>query len=178
MQRRLAKDENAISGVFDSIIFFVIMVIASAVVLSSISLYIVHNSNLDSREYSSVLVDDFLDSTLISTLNEANFTMAGETYYLHDDTIEMAIYYYLELVNEPSNDLTNLSSGINNSFRQGVNDEYHYLMHATFTDDSESFLIISDSAVEITDMPNVRYSSFREILGGSSVTEVTLYIWK
>jgi len=173
-------DEKAQMALYDAVLFFIIIMIASTgLYITSLNLikqtpeYAVQQRGIQDAS-------DILNSVSISTVNETTYTKNGEEYYVYQQTVERTIQIYLEFeyLNQStgSYSLHQIKKNITDKFDMGVRDSYNYAVHAAYTNQSETAtFFISNSINNISQLPDTRYSAVREL---NSNTTIALYIWK
>ncbi|UCF08839.1 MAG: hypothetical protein JSW28_03880 [Thermoplasmata archaeon] len=181
--RDIKHDEGGQFSVYDSIMFFLILIIGSAVIMASVSSMIKFNPDVSAKEYGLQYTDDVLNSVLASTIHGADFTINGESYNLSDDTVQMAIFNYLKLkqLDQTTGDVYGLAyirSLIHQSVDIAVKSNYNYALYSKYSDSSYPYLYVSDTTGSLSELPDERFASKVEPYTGEEFVEITLFLWR
>jgi hypothetical protein len=183
MVKRLPKsrrrmDRRGQSAVFDAFLFFMILMVASAITYILPSTIAKQNQELLTSQYRDEFVDDTLKAVLKSTINSTSFKKNGDINNVSDIDVLSAIVIYMELKHEmnagSSHDPTDLRMDIEEEFAVAVPDEFNYSVESTYSGGSRvtSEVIAGEEAPRTTKSA----SSFEVDEGGFNLT-ITLLIW-
>ncbi|MFA5772042.1 MAG: hypothetical protein WC974_04865 [Thermoplasmata archaeon] len=171
-------------AVYDAILFFVIISIASTIIFTQSS-YIVGGVEDQERQRMIEYTHDVKDVLLKSTIKTAWYKDSdGNRTNLADNTIYDLIVEEFCLLNngiEQENLTDGMENNINTTLRNLVETERHYLLYCTHTDGGSKLTIsLSDGNYAIENLPLERYSSNwksnMDVLPGE--VDITLFIWK
>jgi hypothetical protein len=177
--------DNGQIAVYDAILFFVIITIASTVIFTQSS-YIVGGGEDLERQYMIEYTHNVKDILLKSTIKIAWYTDSdGGRIDITDSTVYNLVIEEFYLLNngiKQKNLTDGIENSINSTLRNLVEKGYHYLLYCTYVDKTSSrpVLSVSDGNYKIENLPLERYSSSwrsnTSVLSGD--VEITLFIWK
>ncbi|MEW5759880.1 MAG: hypothetical protein AB1779_03845 [Candidatus Thermoplasmatota archaeon] len=170
--------------IFDALIFFIIVIIATSVVYYAAVSFIKSSPKHDVSERLHQYTTDVMTSVLLTTINETNFTFSGEKKVIKGASVERLIYTYIDLsiLNKTSGkyNLDNIRSAINDKFLLGVGETYAYVVYAYAINDKESstlFLTNDVSVGSIDGLPEFYFTATKESSTGVHEVSINLYIW-
>lgn len=175
-------DKKGQTAIYDALLFFIVMTIASAVVVATTFTFLKQNPEYLKSERNIQFANDVLDSVLISSINKTFYKKGTETFYIYQQTTENIIRFYLELKSENQGyDLSQLKSNITIKFDTATNNsmtsKWNYALYGEYLKGSTlSTIFISNKITSISQLPAERYSSVKEIQTIGAV--ITLYVWK
>lgn len=178
----MISDKGQIA-VYDAILFFVIISIASTIIFAQSSNIIGGGDDIEKErmiEYTHNARDVLLKSTIEST---GYVDSDGYKTNLTDSTIHNLIieYFYLLKSGLEKENLSGMENSINATLGNLIEEKYHYLFYCTYVDDvSKIVLSLSSGNHAIENLPLERYSSNWKssvsVLPGN--IDITLFIWK
>jgi len=171
-------------AIYDAILFFVIISIASTVIFTQSSYIAGGAEDLERHnmiEYTHSVKDVLLKSTIKTTWYEDS---DGNRTNLTDNTIYDLIVEEFYLLNngiKQENLTGGMENSINTTLRNLVETERHYLLYCTHIDGGSKLTIsLSDGNYTIENLPLEKYSSNWksniDVLPGE--VDITLFIWR
>ncbi|MCL4326288.1 MAG: hypothetical protein M1481_05665 [Candidatus Thermoplasmatota archaeon] len=172
------------TALIDSVIFFMLMLIASVILVTFTSFFLRVSPSVNFY-YQQQYTNRFLSSVLQSTVNSTHYINGGTQIYINGTfTIQYMIGEYLNLsmMGISPSGLANISGIIHRYFNLGLVPPYHYAMYAYYPSATspKASLFFTDSATHITSytqLPNTKTASFDLVYVNGGEGYIWLYVW-
>ena len=173
-------NKTAQLSLYDALLFFLIIVIASTVIfiasLTPTSIPETINVGENIR-----VADNTLNSILVSTINETSYidNSDGSRIGIYDASVSEAIHHYLKLKTSGGDyDLTNLSNSIGVNIELASLEHYYYAFHVVYEKDPGSTLFYSNAVDKFEDLPEERVASSQVLMIEEKMdATITYFVW-
>lgn len=175
------RGERAQLAIYDAILFFILLSIASAILYMSAISYVSHNAENTRLRYDLQTVNDIHDSVLLSIISETGYLDSGERQASVNWTVLKNIEFYLEhRYVDPGGakyDLSEMAADIAAKYELALLPGTHYALYSEYKTVS---LFLSDSASvsSTADIPINRVTAIRDGFVFGERGEIYLYMWR
>lgn len=179
---RLSGNRNAQSTLFDAILFFVIILVASTV-LYVYTAQLNESYALTTAEHDSRYVARLLSTVLGASIRETRYIdNAGNIVRLENETVLYLLAFDLSSRSDQSVSTQSLSEGVESAMNDLItnltSEAYDYALVASYGDMQ---LFLSDAVTDMAHLPQSRFTSTSEYPIGPDFEDrmsVTLYVWR
>lgn len=175
---RFSRQRKGVSALFDALVFFVILLVASGVLMLAVTSIAASTAESDSTRELGRYASEVQASALVCTVGPQNCTVNGSEVTMGLMSVMKCIVTIIDIRLSGNMCLiSNLTSVVLTTYSLLINNRFHFAVLAELDDNGSPFFL-SDSAGSTAQMGRVRWTNAVPLHAGGSEGTLTLFLWR